>query len=265
VEGRFRPLGFWKLTPFLKVLPARDQLNYLRHIQPAVPIAPLSRTHFLAWPPGFDVLFRQLHDAGIALDSSYGPDKDTRGYLFGTARPFRPLSDTGLPFDLLELPFCSAENLGGADLAYFEQAFRLSEEGAHQVISPLFHPNSFAWHPDMRNYATWKDLPELAQSASHRLMTLGGLLEFEQARQSSALSVLDESSTLRLKVLPLHVDLRLRVPAVWRQRPLAEVEGAADFSCAHWDMGSRVCLVRLLPGETELTLTYGPTPASPSP
>lgn len=198
-EGRFEPLGIWRLTPVWRLFSAREQRAWLQALARETPPIVSSRTHFLAWPKEHAAYFSELAAAGIRIDSSYGPDIQNRGFLFSTARPFRPAGADGLPLPILELPFVSAEDLGGADMQFLHGLMQQSATSSFQALSVLYHPNAYRWHPSASNYRTWRSLCPRAQQLNLWATTFAALEAFSRARTLASLqSTLKDTAGERL-------------------------------------------------------------------
>ncbi len=223
VEGRYRVWGFWRIHPVRRLLSPAEQFGWLAARGSPGAVAPVSRTHFLAWTPEYTALFQALEKAGMRLDSSYGPDLQDRGYLFGTGRPFHPLDAMGLPLSILELPFVSAEDLGGADREFLHRLMAESAAQTHQVVAVLFHPNAFRWHPSVSNYFTWKALCRDARALGLLPMSLVEVDAFFRARGESRLKTRIEGHTIVVGYRFPRAGGALVFPAEFRDTPLATV------------------------------------------
>lgn len=186
VEGRFQPLGLWKLHPVWRLFSPLEQNRFLADVLGQTTLPTASRTHFLAWPPRAWDFFVQLAEAGIQIDSSYGPDLKNRGFLFGTGRPFHPSGPSGKLLPLYEHPFVSAEDLGGADEAWLKHLLLQSATQTFQAINVLYHPNAFRWHPSIPAWRAWKSLCPEARALGLWVTTLTELARTSQARETSS-------------------------------------------------------------------------------
>ncbi len=256
-EGRFQSFGLWKVRPVRRLFSPLEQRRWLAERSPGRTPASASRTHFLAWTDGYTDLFHALASADIAIDSSYGPDLKSRGYLFGTARPFRPLGREGLPLPLYELPFITAEDLGGADESFLLELLATSAQTTHQAISVLYHPNAFSWHPSVNNYLTWKGLCQKARTLDHRPSTFSKLARFWNDREGSTLRSYVNGDRIRIEYRGAPEGATLAVPVDWRGRSVDRLEGARPGVGRRIDvMGWPVYLVEVTPGEGTINLSY---------
>lgn len=156
------PTGIWKFEPVRIRYPLARQADLLRN---EVESVLANRTHYLILGDHYTRSFRALSRQGIRWDSTFGPNRGGRGYLFGTGLPFRPLDTNGFPFPLRELPFVTQEDWGGASPEFLERLFERSRERDHQVIVPIFHPNLIVREPE--GEAFWKASYDLARAANH--------------------------------------------------------------------------------------------------
>lgn len=258
VSGRYETFGLWKVQPVRRLFEPAEQWQWLTALAAGGSFVPASRTHFLAWTPRYAHLFRSLAKAGIHIDSSYGPDLEDRGYLFGTARPFFPLDSQGLPLPVLELPFISAEDLGDADHAFLTRLLEDSATQTHQALSVLFHPNSFRWHPSVSNYNTWKSICREAGEMGHWITTFSQLDRFARARQHAELHSETIGDRLAIHYAFEEEGATLVLPETWRGKPFEGLEGQPDARTSRSEMfGAPVRLVEIPAGEGAITALYG--------
>lgn len=177
--------GLPKLGPFLQEVSVYKQAAQLRALLPPGRRLRTNRLHYLLWMEDAVRPFRQLEAAGIELDSSYGPDFKCRGYMFGTAFPFRPLDASGLPMRILELPYQHSEMDGGTDSTFIAEMARNSRAGDHAAILSLFHPPFWMWTPSVEIYHLWRALPARMIADGQRPMNLEQVLDFMHARAAT--------------------------------------------------------------------------------
>jgi hypothetical protein len=125
----------------------------------------------------------------IQLDSSYGPDYNCRGYMFGTGYPFRPLDVNGLPFDLHELPYNHSEMESGVDGEYLRGLAERSASGDHTAIVSLFHPPFWGFVPSVETYRLWRNAPAMMQEQGLEPVTMETIRLFVRSREATALTV----------------------------------------------------------------------------
>jgi hypothetical protein len=180
--------------PWLREISIERQVARLRGRLPDSVAVRVSRTHYLLWDESYARTFAQLAALGIEMDSSYGPDFNCKGYLFGTAYPFHPFAETGLPFRLLELPYQHSEREAGCDSAYLSGLARESLAGDHAAIVSLFHPPFWLWAPSADTYRLWRQLPLQMAALGHPALTMEALVDFAQSRAGAEVSIEDEAS-----------------------------------------------------------------------
>lgn len=98
------------------------------------------RIHYLRWDSDFDNLFFVMKEAGIKIDSSFGPGRHQHGYRFGTGFPYFVSDKRGNPIGVQEIPFQIHEPMGGASLEDNIRLLDESEKIYHTIIVGLFHP-----------------------------------------------------------------------------------------------------------------------------
>ncbi len=181
--------GLPVLGPFLREVSLARQAARLEGALPAGARLRHNRLHYLQWDDRYAKTFAELAAAGIEMDASYGPDYHCKGYLFGTAFPFHPLDCSGMPYPLLELPYEHSEMEAGADSAYMAALALASRRGDHAAIVSLFHPPFWAWEPSVATYRFWRALPAQMAAAGHPAVSMDRVLDFERAREATALSM----------------------------------------------------------------------------
>ncbi len=177
------PHGFWKIEPVQWIAPLAEQLEWFERIAPAADERRVNRDHMLQLRPHWSETFRILAAGGVALDSTFGANKG-RGYLFGSARPYRALDRNGLPLPILELPFESQEDWGGADAAYFDRLFAANAARHRGALVSIFHPPSVLKTPT--DPALIEHVRNIALSTGHASMTMQELLAFWSARRGAS-------------------------------------------------------------------------------
>lgn len=235
-DGRFQTIGLWKIQPVWRLLPPVAQAAFLRSRTPAAAAIVASRTHFLAWPREHGAYFGALMNAGIQIDSSYGPDIVNRGFLFGTGRPFHPAGQNGLPLPIEELPFVAAEDLGGAGPDFVATLLQDSARKTAQSLTFLYHPNAFRWHPSVPAYQTWRGLCGEGKRLGFWTTTLGGLARFQLARrgatvEAAALPTASNQSLTIDRALQLSLPqegMTLKIPLQWGAYRLSDVKRFAE-------------------------------------
>ncbi|MCC7170741.1 MAG: hypothetical protein IT459_09850, partial [Planctomycetes bacterium] len=184
--------GIGPIEPFLTEQSCDAQIGRLRDVLArsardanevpwldAIGRARTNRNHYLIVRPHWAEHFRVLAANGIQLDTTYGSNKG-RGYLFGTARPYRALAENGLPLPIFELPFVNQEDWGGADAAYFDRLFRANGGIHHGSLVTLFHP-----HLELETeagLALYRSIAAVAKQSGHVSWTMDEMLGFWRGR-----------------------------------------------------------------------------------
>lgn len=184
--------GIGPIEPFQTVQSCDDQIGRLREVltrasRPANEVpwldaigrARTNRNHYLIVRPRWSEHFRVLAANGIQLDTTYGSNKG-RGYLFGTARPYRALAETGRPLPIFELPFVNQEDWGGADAAYFDRLFRANGAQEHGALVTLFHPHLVLETEAGRGL--YRSIAAVAKETGHASWTMDEMLGFWRGR-----------------------------------------------------------------------------------
>ncbi|MGD8377769.1 MAG: hypothetical protein PVF68_16675, partial [Acidobacteriota bacterium] len=244
-------LGIGRFRPFWRKRTLEDQLRKLRGLLPAGCGIAGNRNHGLLWSTDYAGVLERLAANGLAYDATYGPDGDRYGYVFGTALPFRPLDDRGLPLPLLEIPFHFQDD------ERFEGDFlrRLLTDAAeryHGGIGLLAHPTTMGYRPSVDRFDAWVESYRVARELGLWTGTQAALASFWVRRAESSVrpgrdgrswSVAVEGGDLWIWVRPggarVAVDGRTREPGR-RLRP-AGLEDA-------------VALYRIAPGLHEVEL-----------
>lgn len=218
------PIGFWKIEPMKLRYRLPQQIEILsREIEP--PIA--NRTHYLIIGDHFTESFRLLTGNDIRWDTTFGPNRGGRGYLFGTGLPYRPLDTNGYPFDLREVPFVTQEDWGGASPEFMDRLLRESQAFTHQVIIPIFHPHLITLEPEGAEF--WRGTYEAARRSNHWITNFIEWDAFWQARLDSRCrstflaSASGTGGKLEVDVDVVGRDLAVQVPASIDGVPLRSV------------------------------------------
>lgn len=208
------PHGALRIEPIQWVATLEEQLAWLASALPSDEgfDRTINRNHFLMLRPHWSSTYRILAAQGVVLDSTLAANKG-RGFLFGTARPYRLLDDNGLPLPIRELPFQAQEDWGGADASFFERLFRRNAESDHGALVTIFHP------PNVLKTPTPEELIDrvraLSTETGHRSWTMPQFLEFCERRIAADLEIREmTASRLRFRIsvasddacigLPLH-------------------------------------------------------------
>jgi len=262
--------GPWDFDPFetvsllgiglLRRLPSlAEQAAGLEALAPGDRVL-LHRSHFLLVPERWTGLFRQLEAAGFQGDSSWGPDWGGRGYLFGTGLPFHPLDESGLPFQLHEVPLLWSEDVAGVDRSWIEGLFARSAERDHQAITALFHP---AWSQTPGHYDLWRSTYAIAASHGHPTLPLGRFLEFWRARRGSAIESRWQGGTLTVRAEARTSSMAVTFPERTAGRRLTSVrlEGSVVVPDVRQVGARRLARVRVPAGASIVEADYAPEDA----
>ncbi|MBI4880151.1 MAG: hypothetical protein HY812_10910, partial [Planctomycetes bacterium] len=193
---------------------------------------------------------------GIRLDSTFAANKG-RGYLFGTARPYRILDENGLPLPLRELPFVNQEDWGGADQAFFTRLLERNAERHRGAIVSLFHPHLVV--QTEAGAALFEHSARTALATGHQPMNFRDLLAFWDARDRAVIRSAAAGADLSVEIAVERADFVLGFPvAADGEIP---VEAFLDGQSAPLGQarvgGLDYALVSLPAGEHRLTLRWG--------
>lgn len=189
--------GLWKAEPISRVFSLADQIESYRKVLTSGGMGPaplLNRNHYLMWaswtdfPSGrthYTHTFRIMYRHGIVMDSSYGPNRDGQGYLFGTGRPFYPMDMDGKRIPIHEMPFVSQEDWGGENEAWFQKLFSESRDLYHSALCCIFHPHIIV--REEGGNRLWKSVYRIAARHGHSALTFRDYYDFLEARRSSPL------------------------------------------------------------------------------
>ena len=196
-----RLYGVGKLAAFGRLLGLGEQLERLTRASGGVtPRAHLSLQR--RWDADIDVPFEALSAAGIELDQSFGPSGEAAGWLFGSAVPFRPLSQSGRMHRLYELPSLTSADAARLDATRLRRWLRHNAEGGHGPIGLCFRSDGLAASPSPERFALWDELPELSAAALHRALRSSELLDFWRARADTRLSLRWDGRWLEVEIAP---------------------------------------------------------------
>ncbi len=170
----------------------------------------INRNHYLALGRNYGEHFEHLDRHEIGLDSTYGPNQGGRGYLFGTAYPYHGLTWDGKISKVLELPFVTQENWGGADPAFLKGLILDSDANFHQCLVILFHPHYTLTQEEGRQM--WTGAMHLAKELNQWIPTMGEFYGFFQSRCESSIESTFSDGILETRVDALAENLTLRFP-----------------------------------------------------
>jgi hypothetical protein len=255
------PRGVGPIEPLQWVAPLADQIDWFARIDPrqgeGSGLSPaINRNHFLILAPSWSRSFRQMAAAGIRLDSTLGANKG-RGYLFGTARPYRLLDENGLPLAVRELPFQNQENWGGVDAAFFTRLFGSNADDAGGAIVSIFHPASVLREPT--DPALIAHAAATALATSHHAATFPEYLDFWGARVGAGAaaaplrSVVAGENRLRIEC-DLPRELAVGFPLRAGETAIATDSGGAALPIEARTLGGGAFGVMVLPRGSSVVL-----------
>lgn len=216
--------GIWKVEPISRQFALIDQVDWFRALRRDAGIASapiLNRNHYLTWASPAEYAsgdthytrnFRRMYRHGIVVDSTYGPNRGGRGYLFGTGRPFVPIDTDGQPIPVREIPFVSQEDWGGEDEAWFARLFAESESRYHCAITTIFHPHLIVREPDGNRL--WKAVYRLAAAHRHPARSVRDYQDYLERRARSRIRRAGDGWQLDARGSDLSVVLAGRPAAV---------------------------------------------------
>ncbi|MBN2126299.1 MAG: hypothetical protein JW821_18510 [Deltaproteobacteria bacterium] len=174
-------LHFNKFGPHLCLRKVQDQLE---RIQANLGCRPrVCRIHYLMWDSDFDELFYVMKDAGIQIDSSFGPGRGQHGYRFGTGFPYAVSDSRGGAIGILEVPFQIHEPMGRASEEDLIRLLRDSEGLYHTAIVGLFHP--YYCLEGSRGHGSYRAVLRYLEDANLWSTDLEGWVDFWRRRNQS--------------------------------------------------------------------------------
>ena len=188
VDPIYRSHGLGRFTPFQTALNLVEELDTLegwagRRLRSG-------RVHDLVWDDHYFSTFRKMNEAGLHLDSSYGPhESGDYGYLFGTGLPFYPLDQSGLLIPVLEFPFLLSNNagLGDSEDDHLRHLLGESRAGLHQLITLDIDADAMAVSPEPEILETWLRAIDMAQKERHWITNLLEFTAFTSGRRQAGL------------------------------------------------------------------------------
>jgi O-antigen/teichoic acid export membrane protein len=207
------PFALPKLLRKLKIkfnLPLSIQIKKLKDLFKDKIDIVANRTHYLSLGRRYAQDFIHLAGLGIRIDSTYGPNKGGRGYLFGTGYPFYPVNRNGCIVPILEAPFHAQEDWYGADLKFINKLLKDSEDFYHQLIILSYHPQ---YEIVTKDIETIGQLFQAANTRQHGVTTFNDFNNFLEKRYNSALnSSFNESGDITTVIEARSDNLTISVP-----------------------------------------------------
>jgi hypothetical protein len=177
------PLGLGRFTPVARPLSLQDQLERLAETVPADTIA-TTKIAGRWWSRRWDGPFRALAEAGVRWDTSYEPTR--AGFAYGTGLPFRPLSTSGLPLPIRELPVVMPGR--SAKSFSLEAPLDISRKGHHQALTYTLRPSLFGDHPNVELFEQWVESFDALRRSGHVVTNVRRFADFRRARRRLELS-----------------------------------------------------------------------------
>jgi hypothetical protein len=180
-EPRWVRLGVWKFRPFRRAMALEDQLDALAGTRAGGCDIRGNRNHGLLWTAEYTGVLDRLEAARFDYDSSYGPDGDRYGYVFGTGLPFRPVGGTGRPLSIIEIPFLFQDDecFEASSLPAFLSG---SRDSLHEFIGVIFHPTTMGYRPSVAGFEAWLASYGQARDRDHWVGTMGEIVSFWRNR-----------------------------------------------------------------------------------
>lgn len=212
----------------------------------------ISRSMRLRWDGEAEDNFGLMSAAGVETDCSFGPGPREKGYIFATGFPFHPVTASGRPAKVLEIP-CQLDISGGAD--GFQRAEEFIENAAshNSPVSASFSARRLIQSERAREAV--KDLLETAAASGLRLTSPGAFSGFWKARASSPLSASRKGADLLIVADAKTDDMFIRVPQTMRGAgKLSSISvNGVDRPASSLIRGN---LLSVAKGRAEITLTY---------
>ncbi|MBF0216687.1 MAG: hypothetical protein HQL30_06820 [Candidatus Omnitrophica bacterium] len=214
----------------------------------------LNRLHGLRWGRHYTEPFGIMERAGITADSSFGPNDNAKGYLFGTALPFHPIDVNGYPFEILELPFQTLEARRGADIGFIRKLFEESGDLYNQAIVTNYHPDRSFKGSDIERQ--WKETFEEAARNGHWTTTMKEYIGFFSGRSSSPICSGLKGGKIDIQAESRVPGMCLRFPAdILEEGSGIFLDGAEVKPVFARDLGIRTVLVGIPEGRHRVELT----------
>jgi hypothetical protein len=216
VRGHHRPpnaeaIGIGAVKPFVRELALTQQILHLEARLPAGRQTRLGFVEGTEFHGDWSSTFAQMAAANLRVDHSFGPSQAGHfGYLFGTAMPFYPLDERGLPLPILEQPFLL--HSGSLTPARLKRMLVNSEAYFHQPISVSLASDAMATDPSIGILLGYRDAFVMARTHKHWITTLGDYVDFLSARRQSVLTS-QWSANLRRLTITVNV-LGARLPTL---------------------------------------------------
>jgi hypothetical protein len=174
----------------------KKQIDNISHSTAIRPVA--CRIHYLRWDRHVDNLFFVMKEAGINLDSSFGPGRKQHGYLFATGYPYLVGDKKGRPIGIEEIPFQIHEPQGGASVEEHLRLLREAKCDYHTALVGLFHP--YDCLPGKESYESYWKLLDSLHDKSAWCTNLENLSLYWNERRRRGIVSIFEGRELKIEV-----------------------------------------------------------------
>ncbi|MEK7273983.1 MAG: hypothetical protein AAB296_04835 [Candidatus Desantisbacteria bacterium] len=206
-----------------------------------------SRIHHLAWDKDYVRCFKVLKDNGIKIDSSYGPLRGNKGYLYGTGFPFYPLDEHGRIIEMFEIPFQVQEQFGGVDNSYLKELIQGAVKYNTTLVT-LYHPHYF----EGASRKDYLDVISMAREYGLWMTSFGDYLKHWEARIKSKINYVSMEGMLKIEVDVQGDNLTLCVPQY--QQRISDV--LVDGDIKRYDRIDNNILIEVEYGTHKLEIYY---------
>lgn len=213
--ARWERIGIGPFQPMRKPVELADQRRDLSEVVDDHSVN-AARTLGGLWTEDWSAPLSAMAENGIRADLSYSPEQ-TRGFAFGTGRPFLGVGDDGIPLPIRVYP--TIVPLSADDGPSFDRLLELSADGHHQVVTVGSRPSKLADYPDLESFDAWIEMFDAMERHNHRAMTVSDYRRFQSMRRSSDLrSRIDRQTSLpdelqSERTAPDHTGHLLRIAA----------------------------------------------------
>lgn len=277
-EPMTRTLGMGALRPFARELSLKDQRDMLmRKLGPDRPVH-ISHVEGARWTNDWSTTFRQLAEARLRLDMSFGPvEPEEHGYLFGTGFPFYPVDERGLPLPILELPYVLHE--GSLNEKRLRNMLSNSRAYFHQPLAISLPSHAMRTRPSAGILLALSKAHEHATQKKHWITTAHELLAFLSARRKSVITSQWSAATRRLTISVNILGARSRtitggafpgvaIPRTWRGEEIERIilDGKElSLRKLATNGSSTLRIMEVGPGRHTISVYYAtPTAAAPT-
>lgn len=162
-----------------------DQMESLRKKCGGEKAQDVCRVFQHRWDGGLDRVFGLMREAGVKMDSSFGPGPGRQGYVFATGFPFRPVTDAKKICGVFELPY-QVHDSAGAPAPEWVDDFVDAAAVHGSAMTLALRPRMWLQNRFVRESAI--RLIRRAADAGMKFTDAGGYADFWSARASSGIS-----------------------------------------------------------------------------